>query len=387
MVALPFAVLELTGSATDVGLVVAARSVPQVVFLLVGGIWADRIPRHLLMVGTNVVSALSQAASASVLLAHVGGIGTIAALQAVGGAATAFFFPASSGIVPQTVSTERLQEANALLRLALNGSQMAGAAVAGLVVAGIGPGWALVVDAASFAVSALFLARMHLPRLERLERSNFLRDLALGWNEFRSRTWLWVVVVAFCFINAMEVGAINVLGPVVAKRSLGGAGAWGAILAAQSIGLIFAGFLMLRLRPRRFLLVGCLGILFSTPLFALLALAAPVPLIACSALVTGIGVETFSVMWDTSMQQQIPQDRLSRLYSYDALGSFAFIPIGAAVAGPVAAAVGLHHALWLAGGVVLAATLAMLAVPSVRGLERRDGAAAPAGTAEAAAEA
>ena len=240
MVALPFAVLELTGSATDVGLVVAARSVPQVVFLLVGGIWADRIPRHLLMVGTNVVSALSQAASASVLLAHVGGIGTIAALQAVGGAATAFFFPASSGIVPQTVSTERLQEANALLRLALNGSQMAGAAVAGLVVAGIGPGWALVVDAASFAVSALFLARMHLPRLERLERSNFLRDLALGWNEFRSRTWLWVVVVAFCFINAMEVGAINVLGPVVAKRSLGGAGAWGAILAAQSIGLIFA---------------------------------------------------------------------------------------------------------------------------------------------------
>jgi MFS family permease len=369
-VALPFAVLELTGSVTDVGLVVACRSLPQVLFLLAGGIWADRLPRHALMVGTDLVSALAQGLTAVLLLTGSAQVWHLAALQALGGTAMAFFLPASSGLVPQTVPSGQLQEANALLRLALNLAQISGAAAAGFVVAGIGPGWAIAVDAVSFVFGALFLAGMHLPSGARVEASNFLRELALGWQEFRSRTWLWVIVVAFAFLNATEVGGVNVLGPVVAKRSLGGAASWGLIVTAQSVGLIAAGFLMLRWRPSRILLVGTVGMLGGAPFFALLAIHAPVAVIAAAALVAGVGLETFGVMWDTAMQQQIPQDRLSRVYSYDALGSFAFIPIGAAVAGPLAGLVGVRTTLWGGAVVILLCTLSMLAVGDVRSLRR-----------------
>jgi MFS family permease len=369
-VALPFAVLELTGSATDVGLVVACRSLPQVLFLLVGGIWADRLPRHAVMVGSNLVSGLAQGLSAALLLTGTAEVWHLAALQALGGTATAFFFPASTGLVPQTVSATQLQEANALLRLALNLAQISGAAAAGFLVAGIGPGWAIAVDAASFVVGAVFLARMNLPREQRLESSNFLRELALGWREFRSRTWLWVIVVAFAFLNAAEVGGVNVLGPVVAKRSLGGAASWGLIVTAESIGLIVAGFLMLRWRPSRILLVGTLGTLGGAPVFALLAVHAPVVVIAAAALVAGLGMETFGVLWDTAMQQEIPQDRLSRVSSYDALGSFVFIPVGAAVAGPLAATLGVRATLWSGAVLVLLCALSMLFVGDVRSLRR-----------------
>jgi predicted MFS family arabinose efflux permease len=369
-VALPFAVLELTHSATDVGLVVACRSIPQVLFLLVGGIWADRLPRHALMVGMDLVSALAQGLTAVLLLTGSAQVWHLAALQALGGAAMAFFLPASSGLVPQTVPSAQLQEANALLRLALNLAQISGAAAAGFVVAGIGPGWAITVDAGSFVLGALFLAGMHLPAGERVEASNFLRELALGWQEFRSRTWLWVIVVAFAFLNATEVGGANVLGPVVANRSLGGPASWGLIVTAQSIGLIAAGFVMLRWRPSRILLVGTLGVLGGAPFFALLAIHAPVAVIGAAALVAGVGMETFGVMWDTAMQQQIPQDRLSRVYSYDALGSFAFIPIGAAAAGPLAAVLGVRTTLWGGAVLILLCTISMLAVGDVRSLRR-----------------
>ncbi len=369
-VALPFAVLELTGSATDVGLVVACRSIPQVLFLLVGGIWADRLPRHAVMVGSNLVSALAQGVTAALLLTGSAEVWHLAALQALGGTATAFFFPASTGLVPQTVLATQLQEANALLRLSLNLAQISGAAAAGFVVAGIGPGWAIAVDAASFVVGAVFLAGMHLPAGQRVEAANFLRELALGWREFRSRTWLWVIVVAFAFLNATEVGGVNVLGPVVAERSLGGPASWGLIVTAQSVGLIAAGFVMLRWRPSRILLVGTVGVLGGAPFFALLAIHAPVAVIAAAALVAGLGMETFGVMWDTAMQQQIPQDRLSRVSSYDALGSFAFIPIGAAVAGPLAGLLGVRTTLWGGAVLILICTLSMLAVGDVRSLRR-----------------
>ena len=369
-VALPFAVLELTKSPTDVGLVVACRSIPQVLFLLVGGIWADRFPRHAVMLGSNLVSALAQGLTAALLLTGSAQVWHLAALQALGGTAMAFFFPASMGLVPQTVSDTQLQEANALLGLSLNLAQISGAAAAGFVVAGVGPGWAIAVDAASFLVGAVFLAGMHLPPGQRVEASNFVRELALGWREFRSRTWLWVIVVAFAFLNAIEVGGVNVLGPVVAKRSLGGPASWGLIVTAQSIGLIAAGFVMLRWRPARILLVGTVGMLGGAPFLVLLAIHAPVAVIATTALVAGVGMETFGVMWDTAMQQQIPQDRLSRVYSYDALGSYAFIPIGAAAAGPLAAVLGVRTTLFGGAALVLLCTLSMLAVGDVRSLRR-----------------
>jgi MFS family permease len=370
-IGLAFAILDLTGSKSDLGLVLAARSLPQVIFLLVGGIWADRLPRHHVMVVSNVVSGASQLAAAALLLAGNAEIWQLAAFAAVNGTASAFFFPASSGIVPQVVSAERLQEANALLRLGVNAAFITGAAVGGLLVAAVGPGWALAIDGVSYLVAALLVAPMRLPARVRAEARSFLHELAEGWYEVRSRTWLWTIVVQFSLVNAVLQGSFSVLGPAVADAELGGAKAWGLIVAAQSAGLLTGGLLALRFRPQRILLVASLGILLGAP--ELLALGVPLPtlVIAGCSFVAGLGVETFGVLWDLAMQQNIPTDRLSRVYSYDALGSFVFIPVGQALAGPVADLIGVRETLWGAAAVVVGSTLAVLAVRDVRELRRR----------------
>ena len=370
-VALAFAVLELTGSKADVGFVLAARTLPQVVFLLVGGIWADRLPRHHVMVASDLASAASQAAVAALLLTGEAELWHLVVLAAVNGSASAFFFPASSGIVPQTVEPEQIQQANALLRLGLNLSWIGGAASAGLLVEATSAGWAIAVDSASFAVGAGIIALMRLPRGLKMQGSSMLAELREGWGEFRSRTWLWVVVVQFSFVNSAQTAALFVLGPAVARDELGGAGAWGAILTCQTVGLILGGLVMLRLRPQRLLLAGNTGILVIALPLVLLAFPAPVAAIALGALVAGIGIEIFSVMWDTSMQQNIPQERLSRVYSYDALGSYALIPAAQAAIGPIAEGVGTRETLLAAAALVFAATLAVFAVPDVRNLRRR----------------
>jgi MFS family permease len=364
-------VLDLTGSKADLGYVLAARTVPMVLFLLVGGIWADRLPRHHVMVVSNVLSGASQAAVAALLFSGHARIWQLAVLAAVNGASSAFFFPASSGIIPQTVPERLLQQANAVLRLGLNGSVIVGGAAAGFVVAATSPATGIAVDAATFFAAAALIALMRLPSRLHMPSSNFLADLALGWREFRGRAWLWAIVLQFGFVNAVLQGAEGVLGPAVSKTHYHGAAGWGLIGAAQAVGLLAGGALLLRLRPRRMLLVATLGFLLSVPL--LFGLAVPVPLAAVLVLgfVAGIGVETFGVLWDTTMQQEIPQDRLSRVYSYDALGSFALIPLGLAAAGPVAEAVGTRATLVAAGLISLTATLAVLVVDDVRNLQRR----------------
>jgi MFS family permease len=371
-VAIAFAVLDLTGSASDLGLVLAARVVPQIVFLLAGGVWADRLPRHLVMVASDVLTGGTQAASAALLLTDRAEIWHLVVLQAVGGTAFAFFFPASTGLVPQTVDAPLLQQANAILRLALNASAIGGAAIGGLLVAAVGSGWALGIDAATFFVSAGFLLQMRVTRGERLEAPNFVGELREGWREFSSRTWLWVIVVAFGFLNAAETGAFNVLGPIVAKEELGGASAYGAIFAAEAIGLVVGGLLVLRFRPSRPLFVGCVAVILMPPVLVLLALGAPLPLILVAALVLGIGIEIFSVMWDTALQQHVPEQALSRVSSYDALGSIVFIPLGQVAAGPTAEAIGIDETLYLAAGIVTLAVVAMAATPDIRRLRRID---------------
>jgi MFS family permease len=371
-VAIAFAVLDLTGSASDLGLVLAARMVPQLVFMLVGGVWADRLPRHLVMVASDLITGGAQAATAALLLTGNAEIWHLVVLQAVGGSAFAFFFPASTGLVPQTVEAPLLQQANAVLRLALNAGAIGGAAIGGILVAAFGPGWALAIDAATFFASAAFLVRMRVTRGERLEAPNFLRELREGWREFVSRTWLWVIVVGFGVLNAVQAGAFNVLGPVVAKDELGGAGAYGAIFAAEASGLVVGGVLMLRLRPSRPLYLGCMAMLLMPPVLVLLALGAPLPRILAASLAMGVGIEIFSVMWETALQQHVPEQALSRVSSYDALGSFIFIPLGQLAAGPTADAIGVDETLYLAAGIVTLSILAMLAVPDIRHLRRRE---------------
>ena len=370
-VALAFAVLDLTGSKTDLGLILAARQIPLIVFILVGGIWADRLPRNRVMVGADLVSGLSQATVATLLITQTAEIWHLAALAAVNGTSSAFFFPASQGVIPQTVPPRLLQPANALLRLGINGSQIGGAAVAGFLVAAFGPGTALGVDAATYLLGAVFIALMRLPANLTMETQHFLRELGEGWREFRTRTWLWVIVIQFAFVNAVEAGALNVLGPVVSEQELGGARDYGLILMAQAVGFVTGGFLGLRFQPKRMLLAATTAILV-TPLLAF-ALGFPValPALLGAAFLAGIFIETFGILWDTTMQQEIPPAALSRVYSYDMLGSIAFVPIGLAVAGPVADLVGVREALWGAAAIVLAVTLPVFLVRDVRTLERR----------------
>jgi len=313
----------------------------------------------------------AQAAVAVLLFSGHARVWQLAALAAVNGTSSAFFFPASSGIVPQTVPERFLQQANALLRLGLNGSAILGGAVAGFVVYATSPATGVAVDAVTFFAAAALLAAMRLPRSLHMESSNFVTDLKLGWREFTGRAWLWAIVLQFGFVNAVQQGTEGVLGPAVSNEHYHGAAGWGLIGAAQAVGLVGGGVLMLRLRPRRMLLVATLGFLLSAPL--LFGLAIPLPLIAVLLLgvLAGIGTETFGVLWDTTMQQEIPQDRLSRVYSYDALGSFALIPLGLVAAGPIAEAAGTRATLFAGGVISVTATLAVLLVPEVRGLRRR----------------
>ena len=282
----------------------------------------------------------------------------------------AFFYPASTGIVPSVVSADLLQQANALLRLSQSGTAVIGAAAAGLVVAFVGAGWALAFDALTFLVSGAVLSQISLPRDARLAAENFLAELREGWQEFSSRPWLWSIVVQFMFINGFAHGAFLVLGPVVADAELGGAAAWGMIVAGEAVGYVLGGLIVLRVQPVRMLLVATLALFLMVPAYVLLAEAAPVALIVLGAVLMGIGADIFGVLWDTSMQQQIPRDRLSRVYSYDALGSFVAIPIGLAIVGPIADAIGVKTTLLTAAAIIVVSTALVLLVRDVRELRR-----------------
>jgi predicted MFS family arabinose efflux permease len=371
-VALAFAVLDtLHGSASDLGFVLAARSIPTVVFVLVGGVIADRLPRHRVMVVSNAVSSASQATIAVLLLTGHAHLWELAALGAVNGTSSAFFFPASAGVIPQIVESSLLQEANALLRLGLNATNIAGAAIGGLVVAATSPGWAIAFDAATYALATTLIGSMRLPPGFRIAGSNALHELREGWHEFWSRPWLWAIVIQFGIVNAVYFAALQIFGPSIARTHLGGAAAWGAVLAAMSVGLVCSGVLMLRYKPRRLLLVATLAVFpFALPL---LALARPAPLfvVIAAAFLAGASQEVFGVCWVTAFQQQIPHDKLSRLSAYDALGSWALMPVGLAVLGPIGAAAGAHATLLGCAAVSILVTAAVLLSHDVRTLERK----------------
>jgi len=369
-VALAFAVLELGGSATDLGLVLAVAILPQIFFLLVGGVIADRIPRNLVMVGSNLVAGVAQAVAAYLLLTGRAEIWQLAVVAVVRAVASSFFFPAQQGIVPQTVPAEQLQPANALLRLALNATNIGGAALGGLLVAAAGPGWAIGFDALTYVAAAAILLPMRVRAPERDAATSFIRELGDGWREFRSRTWIWVVVVGFAFANGAEAAGLNILGPVIARESLGGASVWGLVLAATGVGLVLGGLLALRIRPERPLLVGVVSITLLVPPLVLLAIGAPWPAIAAATLLMGIGIELFSVFWDTSLQTHVPNEVLSRVSAWDAIGSLVLIPAAYAVVGPLADAIGVEQTLWLCAGIVFVAITAQLLSREVRELPR-----------------
>jgi predicted MFS family arabinose efflux permease len=366
-VSLAFAVLNLTGSVGDLGLVLAAQTVPLIAFVLVGGVWADRLPRRRVMITSDLSRAISQAVTAALLLSGSAHLWELLVLQAVYGGAMAFFEPAAQAVIPQTVNADQLQQANSLLSLSGNIAQVAGPAVAGVIVAAANPGWGLAFDAITFVGSALCVAAM--PRIvtEVRERASLLHELRGGWSAFRSRSWLWITVLCFTVYLGFCWAPWQVLGPQVARVALGGPGAWAAIVVALGVGSIAAGFIGLRLRPRHPLRVAFAIFVVSTPaLFALLAAHAPLPFILAVAVVDGGAGTLFNTFWFTAMQSDVPSDELARVVSWDYLGSVSILPIGQALSGPLAATLGLSATLYGAAGLTLVLFAAALAVPAVR---------------------
>lgn len=364
-VALAFAVLEVGGSASDVGLVFAAQLVPMVLALLAGGPVADRVSRRAVMVAADLVRVGAQGAMAALLIAGSASVGSLALLAGVTGAATGFFLPAGTGLLPMIVGAADLQRANGLRNTATAAGEILGPLLAGALVATVGAGWALAVDAGSYLVSAALLLALRLALPARAAATSFLADLRDGWRAFRSRRWVWAFVLMAGVQNLLW-GAWTALGAVVAERSLGGAAAWGAILAAMGAGGVAGGLLALRVDPRRPLfLAASAGAAFAVPL-ALLASGAPAALVGAGALVAGVGLMLGNTMWESTLQRRIPAETLSRVSAYDWLGSIAFKPIGLALWGPVAVLIGTSAALWLAAALLVCSTLALVALPEVR---------------------
>ena len=366
-IALAFAVLELGGGPAEVGFVLAARTLPMVATLLVGGVVADRMSRRAVLVTADLVRLGSQGLLAALLVAGEPDLALVGVLAGITGAAAGFAGPAATGLLPELVAAEDLQEANALRATALSVGELAGPLLAGALVAVAGPGWALGIDALTFGASAGLL--LCLPRLARAQRaaSTFLADLRDGWTAFRSRRWLWTFVVWAAVAN-MVFGAWKVLGPVVAERDLGGAAVWGAILASLGVGAIVGGLVALRVRPRRPMLVcAATALLCAAPLATLAATTAPV-IVAAGALLAGFSLMLGNTIWESTVQRHVPQESLSRVSAYDWFGSLALDPIGLAMWGPIAALIGIDAALWVAFALLVISGLALLAVPEIRRL-------------------
>ncbi|WP_035845199.1 MFS transporter [Kitasatospora azatica] len=378
-IATAFAVLRIGGGAAEIGYVTGARLAATVLFLLVGGAVADRLPRHRVMVAANLGNALAQALLAVLVLTGTARLWQIVLLAAANGIGLAFFAPAAEGMIMESVDQEQAGRAFALFRTALNSSQIVGAALGGALVAAVGPGWVLALDAAGLAAAAAMRLRLRAPAPVAPQGGpGMLADLRVGWREFTSRRWLWAVVVQYGVVNACLIAAESVLGPIVADLRLGGPRPWGLVNAAMGAGLVAGGLLMVRWQPRRLLLAGTFGILLFGLPAAALAAGAPLTLLGAAMFASGVGGTVYGVSWMVALQQEIPAASFSRVAAYDWCGSVALAPVGTAAAAPLAGGLGLNGALWACAGVMTLLSLLVLAVPEVRRLAR---AAVPGGAA------
>lgn len=370
-VAIPFAVLHSGGSASDVGYVATAELIPLTASLLLGGVIADRLPRHQVMVAAEILQALTQGIAAALVLTGHARVWQLAVLAAAGGAGFGLYYPAAQGLLPQTVPASQRPEANALYRTGRNTAAIGGAALSGLAVGLAGPGWGLAIDAASFTAAATLRAGMRFARLPPAQAPHMLRDLREGWHEFAARRWLWAIVTQFTIVSGVYAATMSVLGPLVAHSHLGGARSWGILTAAYAGGAVAGGLLMTRFRPRRILVAAMLAV----PAYSLLlfALAVPLPLApdAVAALIAGGSLEVLTVCWATTMQQEIPPGKLSRVASYDALGNTILTPAATAAAGPLAATLGTTGVLAAGGTFVAVLPILILLIPEVRHMRRK----------------
>ena len=367
MVGVSFAVLNLTGSAADLSYVLAAQIAPMLVFSLVGGVAADRFPPQRVIVAANLAIVAGEGTFGLLVLTTHPPLWAMICLEALTGTGMAMFYPASQALLPQLVPGAMLQEASSISRLAMNGGQMAGAAAGGLLVAAAGPGWAMTICGLGMTGTIPLMLAVKGTRTSVAGASaSMFRELRDGWTEFRSHTWLWVIVLQFCLVMMAWYAGFQVLGPVVAREHLGGAAAWGAIAAAESLGFIAGGLVSLRFTPRKpmlFVVVTGAAIAISP-----LSLGLLLPLAAIIAVAFGLGIltEMMMVQWTVTMARSIRPEMLARVSSYDALGSMMAMPLGALVAGPVASAIGVPHTEFAAAALIVVVSAACLLPRDIR---------------------
>jgi MFS family permease len=364
-----FAILRIGGSVADIGYVIAAGTFTSVAFLLVGGVWADRLPRRLVMLSSDAVRAVVQAILAVLLFSGHAKVWELGAGAAVLGAAQAFFGPASTGLLPELIPADQLQQGNTLMSSAASFCSIGGPAVAGVLVAIFGPGLVFTVDAASFAVSTAMLALLRLTPRIRPARNSFRADLAAGWHEMAIRPWYWLSLITHALAN-FTVPAYFVLGPVIAARSLGGASSWGAVCASWAAGAVLGGIVALRARPKRPLIAANLAL--ALPILPLLALVLPLATwqVSVAAALSGGGMLFVNSIWQATMQQLIPAGVLSRVDSYDWLISLVVMPVGYVAVGPLAMHAGDTAVLVGAAVLLGMACCLSMVIPGVRAVRR-----------------
>ena len=372
-VVLPFAVLSIGGSVADVGIVAAAGFFPFIVLGIVGGVVADRVERRRILIASDAVRLATQATAGVLLVSGHAEVWHLAVLTAAFGAADSFFSPAFSGLMPLTISEPHyLQPANALRGLSFSTGSIVGPALGGILVATLGEGGALLVDAGTFAVSIVCLLWLRPRVVERGDPEPFSADLRGGWREVRTRTWVWSFLLAMIVYHVIVLPSIWVLGPVLMEDELDGATSWAVITVAFGVGSIVADLVLLRWRPRFALRAAGVGLAIASCQAVIIGSGLPLAAIAAVELCSAIGVSAFFTLWETTLQEHIPAGSLSRVSSYDYVASAGMMPLGVIVAGPVSEAVGIHTTLAWMSAIGVAAALVLLALPVVRNLPRAD---------------
>ncbi len=363
---------ELGGGATSVGLVLACYTFGGAAVTLAGGVWADRLPRRAVMICADVVRACTQATTAVLLFGGAAHVWELALLQGTAGAAAGFFNPASKALIPQTVSSGRLQQANALVSLSRSTANVFGPALSGVIVAVAGAAWVFSIDAASFLVSAVFVAAMRVGPYAKPAVHRFSRELAEGWQEVRRHRWLTAGFLGYAVGN-FGVGVYIVVGSLVAIDHLGGAPAWGLIVGSAAFGGVLGGFIAYRIRPSHPVSMAfAIWTLCALPAFALVR-PFPLPVVMACALLFGGSVLVGNTLFETAMQQEVAPGRLARVASIDLMLSLCLMPAGQLLAGAISNAVGADATLVLAGTLMCVPNfLVLVLVPEVRSVERRE---------------
>lgn len=366
-IALSFAVLTVSNP-TSLGLIFLAREIPMLALVMAGGVFADRFPRRLVLAGASFVAGVSQFVAAVILIQGSTNIFALACCAAVNGSAGAFARPASTGLIPQVVSASRLQQANALLGMSRRLIGIAGAALGSWLISSIGAGFALAFDSVTFVMAGALLLTLakDVPPAKRV--TSPLTDLRDGWREVRSRTWLWTMILSFSAFQLAYFPALTVLGPEIARKHLGGAPAWASIITGELVGGIIGGAVAFRMRFPRPLLFACLA---SVPIVVQLigfALGWPLTALVICAMFGGVGFAIGDMIWITTLQRLIPIESLSRVSSFDWLGSLALNPLGYALVGPLSALIGERRTMGYAAALLAVAVILPLTVPGVVGL-------------------